>query len=148
MTEVRRFSLVKPTLQTKYHIDFNWWSQSDQDWRVSLRGLLCPEHRLVFAYSQEGDLVDWVDPETAEIQQVDGFQHVLITHCAKEKGFITERTALVDAVFRLFLANGNTPMTVAEMADRLGRSPDIILRTLSGARVYRGLRPVMDSASS
>jgi hypothetical protein len=148
VTEVRRFSLVKPTLQTKYHIDFNWWSQSDQDWRVSLRGLLCPEHRLVFAYSQEGDLVDWVDPETAEIQQVDGLQHVLITHCAKENGFITERTALVDAVFRLFLANGNTPMTVAEMADRLDRSPDIILRTLSGARVYRGLRPIMDSASS
>jgi hypothetical protein len=148
VTEVRRFSLVKPTLQTKYHIDFNWWSQSDQDWRVSLRGLLCPEHRLVFAYSQEGDLVDWVDPETAEIQQVDGLQHVLITHCAKEKGFITERTALVDAVFRLFLANGNTPMSVAEMADRLDRSPDIILRTLSGARVYRGLRPVMDSVSS
>jgi hypothetical protein len=85
--------------------------------------------------------VDWVDPDTAEVQQVDGLQHVLITHCAKEPDFISERTALVDAVFRIFLANGNTPLTPVELAERLGRPPETILRTLSGMRVYKGLRP-------
>jgi hypothetical protein len=144
LSEVRRFSIVKPTLQTRYHIDFNWWSQSDRDWRVHLSSLLCPEHQEAFADFKADEMVDWVDPETAEVQRVDGLQHVLITHCAKEEGFISERTALVDAVFRLFLANGNDPMTISELAERLGRPPQILLKTLSGGRVYRGLRPVME----
>jgi hypothetical protein len=139
--EVKRYSLVKPTIQTCFRIDFDWWRQSDRDWRVHLRSLLCPMHQEAFPDTGGEHMVDWVDPDTAEVQQVDGLQHVLITHCAKEKGFITERTTLVDSVFRLFLANGNTPMTPAEMAAQLGRSPEMILRTLSGGQVYRGVRP-------
>jgi len=141
VTELKRFSLVKPTLQTRYHIDFDWWGQHDRDWRVYLYGLLCPEHQGAFAEMKGDEQVDWVDPESAEVQKVDGLQHVLITHCAREDGFISERTALVDAVFRIFLANGNTPMTPLELADQLGRLPETILRTLSGIRVYKGLRP-------
>ncbi|MCK4975920.1 MAG: hypothetical protein KAS36_03220, partial [Anaerolineales bacterium] len=67
--------------------------------------------------------------------------HVLITHCAKQAGFITKHSTLVDAVFRLFLANGNVPLTISEIGERLGRPPKTILNTLAGARVYRGLRP-------
>lgn len=141
MTELKRFSLVKPTLQTRYHIDFDWWSQHDRDWRVYLYGFLCPEHQVAFADMQGDEQVDWVDPETAEVQKVDGLQHVLITHCARMDSFISSRTALVDAVFRIFLANGNTPMTPLELSDQLGRPPETILRTLSGIRVYKGLRP-------
>jgi hypothetical protein len=144
VTEVRRFSLVKPTLQTRYHIDFDWWGQSDRDWRVHLSSLLCPEHQEAFSDFKADEMVDWVDPDTAEVQRVDGLQHVLISHCAKEEGFISERTALVDAVFRLFLANGNDPMTIADLAERLGRPPYVLLKTLSGGRVYRGLRPVIE----
>jgi hypothetical protein len=144
VTEVRRFSLVKPTLQTRYHIDFDWWGQSDRDWRVHLSSLLCPEHQEAFSDFKADEMVDWVDPDTAEVQRVDGLQHVLISHCAKEEGFISERTALVDAVFRLFLANGNDPMTISDLAERLGRPPSVLLKTLSGGRVYRGLRPVME----
>jgi hypothetical protein len=141
VTEARRFSLVKPTINTRYHIDFDWWSQSDRDWRVYLNSLLCVEHQESFADFHDDDMVDWVDPETAEVQQVDGVQHILITHCAKEESFITQRTALVDAVFRVFLANGNEPLTPAELGERLGRPGETILKTLSGGRVYRGLRP-------
>jgi hypothetical protein len=141
MPEVRRYSLVKPTLQTKFWIDFKWWSQSDRDWRVLLQGLLCPMHQEAFADATEGQMVDWVDPETAEVKQVDGLQHVLITHCAKEEGFITEHTALVDAIFRIFLANGNIPLTPIELAAQLNRPAETILRTLTGGRVYRGVRP-------
>jgi hypothetical protein len=144
VTEVKRMSLVKPTLQTRYHIDFDWWSKNDRDWRVYLRNSLCPEHQQAFGDLDTNDEVDWVDPETAEVQQVDGLQHILITHCAKEEAFVTEQTALVDAVFRLFLANGNSPMTILELAERLGRPPMTILRTLSGTRVYKGLRPCLE----
>jgi hypothetical protein len=139
--ETKRFSLVKPSLQTQFHIDFDWWGQSERDWRVFLQSLLCQEHQQTFAELPEDHLVDWIDPETAEVQQVDGLQHVLITHCARQPGFITEHTTLVDAVFRTFLANGNVPMTPAELGAHLLRPPETILKTLTGTRVYRGLRP-------
>ncbi len=145
MTEVRHYSLVKPTLDTRFHIDFGWWSQSDRDWRVYLQSLLCPEHQQTFRDYQADDTVDFVDPETAEVQRVDGLQHVLITHCAKEPGFITDRTTMVDAIFRLFLANGNEPMTPQELAERLRRPPLTILKVLSSGQVYRGIRPIRDT---
>jgi hypothetical protein len=44
-------------------------------------------------------------------------------------------------VFRLFLSNGNAPMTSQELGARLKRPPETILRTLAGPRVYKGLRP-------
>lgn len=140
----KRVSLVKPTLQTPFHIDFNWWAKNDRDWRVYLRSNLCIEHQIAFERVDLDEKVDWVDPETAEVQQVDGLQNVLITHCAKQPGFITEHSTLVDAAFRLFLANGNTPMSAVELGERLGRPPETILRTFTGGRVYKGMRPCME----
>jgi hypothetical protein len=139
--DVRRMSLVKPSIQTRFHIDFAWWGEKDRDWRVYLHSLLCPEHQAMFIELSSDNLVDFVDPATAEVQRVDGLQHVLISHCARQSGFITTHTTIVDAVFRTFLANGNTPMTPTELAVHLNRSPELILRTLTGERVYRGLRP-------
>jgi hypothetical protein len=144
MAEGKRFSLVKPTVETPFHIDFNWWKRSDRDWRVYLRSLLCPEHQQAFADWQEGQTIDWIDPETAEVQTVDGLQHVLMSHCAHQPDFLSEHTAMVEAVFRLFLVNGNAPMSSVELATRLRRPAETILRTLAGPRVYRGLRPCCD----
>jgi hypothetical protein len=144
LPEVKRTSLVKPTVQTHFHIDFNWWQQRDRDWRVFLQNLLCPEHQQAFAELPEDHMVDFVDPVTAEVQRVDGLQHVLITHCAKREGFISPHTTLVDAIFRIFLASGNVPMTPLELAQQLGRPPELILRVLTGERIYRGLRPRLE----
>lgn len=144
MTEIKRINLVKPTVQTRFHIDFNWWGQNDRDWRVYLRNFLCPQHQEAFANVDIFDQVDWVDPETAEVQRVDGLQNILITHCAKQHTFITQQNTLVDSVFRIFLANGNTPLSVEELAEELGRDANTILRTISGPRVYKGLRPCLE----
>jgi len=144
LIETKRPSLVKPTLNTRFHIDYNWWEKNYRNWRVYLRSYMCQEHQRIFTEQNSDELVDWVDPETAEVHRVDGMQHVLISHCAKEPGFITDHTALVDAVFRVFLANGNTPLNCMELYERLGKPPETILRTLSGLRVYKGLRPLID----
>lgn len=143
VAEGKRFSLVKPTLQTPFHIDFEWWMQHDRDWRIYLRGYLSPEDQELFDENAASTLVDLVDPETAEVHQVDGLQHLLITRYANREDFITETTSLVEAIFRLFLSNGNTPLTAEELAERLGRHPRTILRTLSGPRVYKGVRPLV-----
>ena len=140
MSETVHTSLVKPTLQTHFHIDFDWWRKSDRDWRVYLHSYLCPEHHKAYTDWDALEAVDWVDPETAEVHSVDGLQHVLISHCARQEGFITQQTTLVDSVFRVFLANGNKPLNSMELADQLGRQPMVILKILSGPRVYKGLR--------
>jgi hypothetical protein len=85
--------------------------------------------------------VDWIDPETAEVQCVDGLQHTLISHCAKQEQFITEHTTLTESLFRVFLSNGNQPLSPEELAEQLKRQPVKILQTISGPRVYKGIRP-------
>lgn len=141
MTETKRPSLLKPTVRTPFHVDFQWWKQNERDWHVFLRSLLCPEHQIAFAGYEEGQLIDWVDPVTAEVKAVDGIEHALMSHCALQPDFVNEHTALVEAVFRLFLVNGNSPMSAEDLSARLNRPADTILRTLAGPRVYRGLRP-------
>lgn len=142
MIELKRPSLLKPSVQTPFHIDFQWWKQNERDWHVFLRSLLCSEHQDALANMEEGQLIDWIDPLTAEVKAVDGIENALMSHCALQPEFVNERTALVEAVFRLFLVNGNAPMTAQELSARLNRPADTILRTLAGPRVYRGLRPV------
>jgi hypothetical protein len=141
VAEGKRFSLVKPTVNTPFHIDFTWWKKNERDWHVYLRSLLCTEHQEALSNVEEGESIDWVDPHTAEVKPVDGIQNALMTHCVKQPDFLTEKTALVEAVFRLFLTNGNNPMTSQELGGRLNRPPETILRTLAGPRVYKGLRP-------
>ncbi len=141
MPEGKRPSLVKPSINTPFHIDFDWWKKSERDWHVYLRSLLCAEHQEAFANVEEGQAIDWIDPVTAEVKPVEGVQNALMTHCVKQPDFLTEQTAMVEAVFRIFLANGNIPMSSDELALRLKRPPETILRTLVGARVYKGIRP-------
>ena len=142
MPEGKRISLIKPTVATPFHIDFEWWQKNERDWHVYLRSLLCPEHQEAFANLEEGKMIDWVDPVTAEVKPVEGVQNTLMSHCVKQPGFLTDQTALVEAVFRLFLTNGNIPMSSDDLGARLNRPAVTILRTLAGARVYKGIRPV------
>jgi hypothetical protein len=141
MSEVKKFSLVKPTVDTPLHIDFEWWKQHDNNWRVYLHSCLCAEHQASFSNLESNTMIDWIDPVTAEVTQVDGLQNILITHCAKQPDFLTNYTTLVDATFRLLLANGNLPMSSADLAGHIGRSADTILRTLTGPVIYKGIRP-------
>jgi hypothetical protein len=142
MTEIKHFSLIKPTLDTPFHIDFDWWKGHDNNWRVFLFNCLCPEHQKMFENQTEGGMIDWIDPETAEIRQVDGLQSTLMSHCVKEPGFVTANTAMVDAIFRMFLTNGNQPLNSQELSEKIGKSAETILRTIAGVQVYKGIRPI------
>ena len=142
--DLKRTSLIKPKLTSQFHIDFDWWKKNDRNWRVFLRSFLCEEHQRMFSEIENDETIDWVDPNTAEIKQVDGLQHILISHCARQENFLSSNMALVDAVFRIFLSNGNKPLSPIELCELLHRQPDIILRTFSGMRVYKGIRPISD----
>lgn len=136
-------SRVRPTLETRFHIDYDWWKRDERDLRMYLLSHLAPERQELFRDAEQDEQVDWVDPETAEVRRIDALQRELQT-AAQSEDFITSQTSLVDAVFRLFLANGNTPLTPVEIGEELGRPPQMILKTLAGGRVYKGIRPVAD----
>jgi hypothetical protein len=135
-------ALVKPTVDTPFHVDFGWWERKGLDVKVELRAHLCKEHREVFSEYYDTGRIDWVDLKTGEVTQIDGLQHVLQVHCSREPGYISEQISMVDAVFRVFLANGNQPMTCRELGSIVGHPPKKILRTLAGSQIYKGIRPV------
>jgi hypothetical protein len=133
---------VRPTLDTKFHIDFDWWEQRGQNLRVYLQSHLCPECRLKYADSPPEE-IDWVSPDTGEVRRVDVLWHVIRTHCSQQPDYISEHTPLTAAVFRIFLANDNTPLTPVGLRQVLGRkSPSLILRAIGGRHIYMGIRPV------
>ena len=133
-------------MQTKFHIDFEWWERETQTFRGYLISHLCPEHQATFDKDGPVELLDSVDMETGEVTPIDRVQYVLGTHCALQPGFISSHLPLVDSVFRVFVANGNHPLSPEELAEKIERpqQAQTILRTLAGARVYKGLRPVME----
>jgi len=110
---------------------------------MELRSHLCPEHAEVYAGYLDTEGIDWVDPKTAEVTRVDGLQHIIHKHCSRQPGYIADHISLVDAVFRVFLANGNTPLSPRELANVVGRPAETILRTLGGRKAYKGLRPAV-----
>jgi hypothetical protein len=134
-------TLVKPTLDTPFHIDYAWWKRKGLHISIELRTHLCQEHRAVYSEHFDTETIDWVDEKTGEVTQVDGLQHVLQVHCSKQPGYISEHLSLVDAIFRVFLANGNTPLTCRELSSIVGHPPEKILRTLTGRQIYKGIRP-------
>lgn len=136
--------LVKPTLDTPFHIDYAWWERKGLHINVELRAHLCQEHQAVFSDHFDTEKIDWVDEKTGEVIKVDGLQHVLQAHCSKQPGYINDDLSLVDAVFRVFLANGNNPLTSEELSTITGRAAERILSTISGLRVYQGIRPVRE----
>ncbi|GAB4571987.1 MAG: hypothetical protein Kow0077_10180 [Anaerolineae bacterium] len=131
---------VKPTLDTKFHIDYDWWERSDQDLQVNIVAQLLPEQREYFSEHGAGRESDWIDPDTAEVRRVNALEMAL-QEAARDPAFFEPPVSLVNAVFRVFLTNGNEPLSPQELAAIIKRPPMMILRTLSGQQVYKGIRP-------
>lgn len=135
---------VKPTVETRFHIDFDWWKATGRNFRVDLLSHLCDECQVRYADYRDAELIDWIDARTAEVTQVDGLWHSLRVCCSRKADFVNEFTPIATAVFRTFLANGNEPLSPIELQARVGRPADVILRTIGGLQVYNGIKPVVD----
>jgi len=138
MNPAGHFSLVKPTLETPFHIDFDWWIEHDANWRVFLLDFLCDEHRALYVEKDQNIQIDAIDPQTAEVKRVDGLLSTLVDHCAQQEGFISKNTTLVNMIFKIFLANDNAPLNANQLAELTGKPAMTILRTFSGVQVFKG----------
>jgi hypothetical protein len=142
---IRTLGVLRTTVETKLHIDPGWWEEQGRDLRLSMYDRLCPECKMLYASYGDIEDVDWIDDETAEVTRVDALSHTLRTCCSTKPDYITEDMPFVEAVFRLFLANGNTPLSALELHQALDRRPaNTILRMLTKARIYNGIKPVAD----
>ncbi|MFN8492092.1 MAG: hypothetical protein U0350_31105 [Caldilineaceae bacterium] len=139
----QKLARFRPTVETKFHIDYDWWEKSGKNFRLYLRDNLCDECRERFRDHQNTENVDWVDPDTGEVHRTDALRECLRTRCANDPDYINERLSLVTACFRVFLANNNQALSPTELNQLMPwASPDTILRTLGSTQVYLGLRPV------
>lgn len=139
--------LSKPTMDTPFLIDYDWWEQPGKDLRVDIQ-LMCSEiGETDVEEAAQDEVIDWIDPETAVVRRVDGLMYMFLSKCSRNPEFISERIPLTEAVFRVLLASGNRPMKPGELAERTGRSAEMILKTLSGRQVYKGIRPQFDDES-
>jgi len=137
---------IKPTLNTKFHIDFSWWQKSTNNLSADLRTHACEQARE--AYDQrdpdQPGTFDWINPDTGEVFNLDLLWHYIVTHCADDPDFINDLTPLTTGIFRVFLANNNTPLTPVEIHARFPKkSAATILRTIGGRRTFKGIRPVV-----
>jgi len=142
MTENNKKSLVRPSVDTNFHIDFEWWASRDPSWKLSLSGLLSADEKTKYAHIIDEDkMVDWVDPVTGKVVQVDGLRNIILSEVATQEDFLNPRIAITEGIFRLFLRNGNVPLTPNQMAEVLNKDAKLILRTLQGVRPPKGIRP-------
>jgi hypothetical protein len=136
-------TLIKPTLDTKFNIDYSWWDRNVEDLRTYLLSHILPEQRERISQSEDQRVVDFIDPETGEVTQLDELQ-LAIRLAAQDANFINPQTSLVDSIFRVFLANGNAPLSARELAERIGKDAATIVKTIGGIRIYKGIRPHLE----
>lgn len=134
-------AVIKPTLDTKFHIDYEWWQRENNDLRAYMLSQLPAEQREKFGEVSEDKIVDYVDPQTGEVIRLDELG-LAIQEAAKRPDFLNPQTSLVDCVFRVFLANGNKARSPKELEEDTSRDAKTILKTFGGLTVYRGIRPV------
>ncbi len=132
--------LIKPNVETKFYIDYEWWEQSRDDLQIYLLTHLTPEQQQSLEHRNLDEEFDFVDPETGEVFQVDTLR-LAIRESAKRDDFISGHIGLIDSVFRALLVNGNKPLSALELAEATRRNAATILKTIGGVRIYRGIRP-------
>lgn len=132
--------LIKPSVETKFCIDYDWWKTSRDDLNVYLLTHLSQHQQANLEDRNLQEVFDYVHPETGEVFQLDTLG-LAIQESARRDDFITEHIGLIDSVFRAFLVNDNQPLNAQELAAITGREAATILKTIGGIRIYRGIRP-------
>jgi hypothetical protein len=66
---VRPPALKRPTAETRFYIDYDWWERSNLDLKTYIYTRLHVGDDLQL--ETEGENVDLIDPATGEVRQVD-----------------------------------------------------------------------------
>lgn len=137
---IRPGGLAKPTLDTKYYIDYEWWRTSSEDLRSNLLRQVPPEFKEAVLAEPEDREMDYIDPKTGRVSRVNPLQFALKA-AAENAEYLSEDVSLADVIFRVLLIRDNAPISSRELAALTGREEDKIFGLLKSPRVLYGLRP-------
>lgn len=140
---IKTAHLRRVTPDTRFYIDYSWWEEGHLDLRTYLLTRLSLGSE--FGSELPAERVDLVDSRTGEVRQVDAFQYLVQSYFSRQGSELAgTQGSLVDAVFSVLLSNGNEPMTISQIAERVRRQPDLLIKTFGGPQVYHGIRPLFD----
>lgn len=139
----------------RYYIDETWYTDHNKSFRTVAQARMCPSCRkkLGTEVQERVPTVDGRGRVVYEMRAVPFANNPLSEirkHCSKEGQYVTPETPILEAIFRVFLANGNQPADVASIIDQLaayvppnerGRTygDDVLQRLLDSPNQY-GLR--------
>ena len=117
-------------VNTKFHIDLGWWEAQGRNFREELYDSLCDACKQRYSI-EDRRVVDRIDPLTAEVTRVDVLWECAMDECGRSPDFVSPKIPLTRAIFRALIANGNAPLSAAELHKRIGKSSaQAVLRTL------------------
>jgi hypothetical protein len=139
----------------RYYIDEKWFTEHNKSFRAVAQTRMCPSCRkkLGTEVQERVPTIDQRGRVVYEMRSVPFASNPLTEirrHCSKESGYLTAETPLVEALFRVFLANGNQPIDLDTIREQLATyvppgerprnyTPELLQRLLETDNRY-GLR--------
>jgi hypothetical protein len=106
----------------KWFIDKDWFRINNRSLSILSRGCLCPECLKRF------------NQDTRSVSD-DKLIKSIKDCCSRTPGYISATTPILECVFRIILANGNTPLPLEDIMRQLGER--------WGVSIYRVSEPVL-----
>lgn len=140
----------------RFFVEMGWYGDVGRSFRATAQGRFCSSCQARIGSPNE-ERVAVTDEKTGrvtyEVRSAPyGDQPLAVIRgcCSKQRAYITPETPLLEAVFRVFLANGNQPATIERLREQLGDwislrdrphgySPELIARMIASDRRY-GIR--------
>ena len=114
-----------PETSRYYHADPSWFDENNLSFDDVVRARMCDTCRSRIGQDVE-ERVPIFDKDTGrmrfEVQQSTYGSDPLKCireHCGRAKNYIHRDMPTLEAIFRIFLANGNTPMTLDQVREQL-----------------------------
>tara|TARA_B100000945_G_C20412350_1_gene613252 strand:+ start:290 stop:697 length:408 start_codon:yes stop_codon:yes gene_type:complete len=130
-------------MNTVYEINFDWWSTRIDEYENYVWDFLCDQHKqeLVNVESCRDTIFDLIDVNTGLVSSVGAVEYYIRMHCFDSNCSIKTGMTMIDSMFLALFANGNTPMTVKQLAAQIGRDTQYktISRMFSGGKIHKGI---------
>jgi hypothetical protein len=139
----------------RYFIDEKWFTARNKSFRAVAQTRMCPSCRKKIG-TEVQERVPTVDARGRVVYEMRSVPFAsnplseIRKHCSKESSYLTAETPVMEALFRVFLANGNQPIDLDAIREQLTEymsasdrprpySPELLARMLSTDNSY-GLR--------
>jgi hypothetical protein len=148
--------VVSEEPRTRYFIDIGWYEQTGRSFRAVAQARFCAACKNKLG-TETQERAPAIDPRTGRVVfemrsvafGINPLQAIR-SCCAKARDYITPETPLAEAIFRVFLANGNQPTDIDSIREQLSEwvplsarphnySPEMIKRVIDTDDYY-GLR--------